>query len=264
MDKISNVRLAASLSTALVLSFLVSALPLNGQPPVGGQSGIADTEKMKQELERRKLELEARRVELEEQALLDARSEALWTRLAIVVPIVLGFATLWWQARTAYKVKELESNVAFQLKAAEVVLSSKSTKAGEERARALHRLFPERITKDFIDTFDKSKFKLPGMAYQEKKLELFKALSGNLEERRDIFHAYAMLYADEDSILGEFLDKWEKVYPEDADWVSAFKEQWLKAFPEGRWLKPDWREVLKAPPNSGPQPDVTAGAAPRG
>jgi hypothetical protein len=215
-------------------AFVSSSQAQPGQPAGRAEESKAadpDLEKMRYELETRRVDLETRRVDLEEQRLQleedkasDARSDARSTRFAILVPIILGLVTLWFQARTA-----------FQLKAAEVILGSKSTKAGEERAKVLHKLFPLYIPNRFSERFTEENFKLPGMAYQEKKLELFKALSGNYDKRREIFRAYAMLYADEKSVVTDFIDKWRNLYPEDEKWVDDFIARWKQAFPKGQW-----------------------------
>src|SRR6186713_1399498 len=50
----------------------------------------SDWEKMKYELEKRRVDVEVQRVELEKDKAVDARTDALWTRISIVIPIVLG------------------------------------------------------------------------------------------------------------------------------------------------------------------------------
>ena len=186
--------------------------------------------------ESKKYELEKRKVEIEAQKLSDARFAAKLTALSIIIPVVFGFAAIYLQGRTICKLHELQSDVAFQLKAAEVVMDSKSTKAGEERAKVLSKLFGTYLPPLFSQVF-KENFKLPGTAYQEKKLELFRLLAGNLQERKEIFQIYGMLYADEDIVITEFLDKWKKAYPEDQAWAKEFEEKWKKAYPKGKWSK---------------------------
>lgn len=218
--------------------FLSSSQAQSAQPAgKAKESKVADPdlERMKYELEKRRVGLEAEKNRIEREKMADARYDAVWTKVSIAVPILIGFFTLWWQARTA-----------FRLKAVEVILGSKSTQAGKERARALHRLFPRDITDDFLNVFDTEKFKLPGIAYQEKKLELFKALSGNYDKRREIFRTYAMLYADEALVVTEFLDKWRNLYPEDKEWVDGFTAHWKTAFPEGKWKKKDEEKEKKS------------------
>jgi hypothetical protein len=234
-------------------AFVSSSQAQPGQPAGRAEESKAadpDLEKMRYELEKRRVDLETRRVDLETRRVTleerrlkfekgkasDARSDVWWTRGSIAVPILIGFLTLWWQARTA-----------FQLKAFEVILGSKSTQAGKERANALHQLFPGYISDDFVKAFE-GNLKLPGIAYQEKKLELFKALSGNYGKRREIFRAYAMLYADEKKVVTEFLDKWRSLYPEDGDWVDALTARWNEVFPKGNWENED----EKASPGQSP------------
>jgi hypothetical protein len=185
------------------------------------------------DLETKKYLLEVRKADIEEQKARDARSLAKWTAAAIFVPLILGFASLYWQAR----LQGLQSKVSFQLKAAEVVLDSKSTRAGEDRAKALRELFPDYVPVEFSKAFASNNFRLPGLAYQEKKLELFRMLASNLDHRRAVFEAYAMVYADEGNVLTEFIDKWKNAYPNDTQWVGEFVQQWNRSYPEGKWPK---------------------------
>ena len=187
--------------------------------------------------ERQKLALEERKVNIEERKLSDARLTAILTALAIVVPILSGLVFIYLQARSATTLKEIESDVAFQLKAAEIVMSSKGTKAAAERAAALCLLFPKRISKQFVQAFDEKTFKLPGTAYQEKKLELFKTLAATAKDKKEVFQMYGMLYADEDNVVTEFLDKWRNAYPDDAVWADEYEHRWRQAYPRGSWVK---------------------------
>lgn len=234
ISRASFVKLLAAGGMALLLCSAPSAgQPRQAAPPATGGSTAAAGTRIPPDLELKRYQLEKRRADIEDRKADIEEEKARWTALSILVPVVLGFATLYWQARTAYKLKEIE----WELKAAEVVLNSKSTKAGEERLRALRMLFPHRIDQKFTEAFDENAFKLPGMAYQEKKLELFKAMSANPEKSKEIFRLYAMFYADEDLVFTEFADKWRNAYPEDRAWVDEFSNRWKQAYPKGKWEK---------------------------
>jgi hypothetical protein len=62
-------------------------------------------------------------------------------------------------------------------------------------------------------------------------------MAGNIPQRHEIFQLFAMLYADEEIILTEFIDKWKKIYPDDKEWTSEFTTRWNAAFPQGKWTK---------------------------
>jgi septum formation inhibitor MinC len=189
------------------------------------------------DLEHQKLLLEERKVKIEEQKLSDTRFTAVLTAVAIIVPLLSGLIFIYLQGRTATKLKEVESNVAFQLQAAEIVMSSKGTKAAEERAAALRLLFPKRVPEEFVQVFDKKNFKLPGTAYQEKKLELFKTMAATAKDKKEVFQIYGMVYADEENVITEFIDKWRKAYPDDAAWAEKYIQNWKQAYPKGKWEK---------------------------
>jgi hypothetical protein len=139
-----------------------------------------------------------------------------WTTAPIAIPIILGFVTLFWQAKTA-----------FQLKTAEVLMESKSTRAAKERAQALRKLFPRYVSEKFVKVFN-TEFKLPGLAYQEKKLELFKALAATVKEKKDVFQLYMMLYADEEATFKDFAANWQMTFEDDSDWIRRSTEKLQK------------------------------------
>ena len=164
-------------------------------------------------------ELELRRIQIEEERTIDMWWAARFTAVSIVGTILIGFASLFLQARTAHKLKQQEALVAFQLKTAEILMNSKSSQAAKEKAAALRRLFPEYVSEDFVNAFKKS-LKLPGIAYQEKKLELFKAIAAKLDDRKEIFKIYATLYSDEELTFTDFGESWKAAFPDDAAWVD--------------------------------------------
>jgi hypothetical protein len=136
-----------------------------------------------------------------------------------ILPLIIGIWTVTYnlkkQAEISENIKEQEAKTTFKLKTLEMILESESTEAAKVRAKALRQLFPESIDEKFVEAFNDSEFKLPGIAYQEKKAELFKMLSSKLEAREEVFKTYCLFYADEKSTVKTFAENWKKVYPHD-------------------------------------------------
>jgi hypothetical protein len=198
-------------------------------------------------LENKKLDIEKRKLDIEYTKLNQGWITAIATPLAIIVPILGGLLFIGQQRKNATdlqkvdsedarKLQKIESDVAFQLKVAEFVMTSKSTWAGQERAAALRLLFPNQVSEEFVKTL-RENLRLPGMAYQEKKLELFKAMAAEPDKKRDVFAIYGLLYADEEHVISEFADKWRTAYPGDAAWIEEYVERWKSSYPKGKWAK---------------------------
>jgi hypothetical protein len=103
---------------------------------------------------------------------------------ASIAATLLGvLITLWWRAR-----------IDFELKAAEIVLSSRYPRMAKRRAEILEQLFPNRLPKNFSSQFDATNF--PGILKYEMTLELFKAISSKLETQEEIEAAWLELFPE--------------------------------------------------------------------
>ena len=118
---------------------------------------------------------------------------------SILFPLVIAILTIYLQMRMARKQKELEAETAFKLKAAEIVLNSKSPAAARSRAKALSQLFPSYIPNDFAASFDSTI--LPGTRRDDKS-ELLKLLVAYPEQRSMIIRS------------------WKSLFPWDEEWVN--------------------------------------------
>ena len=102
---------------------------------------------------------------------------------SIAAPLIGLLASLFWRAR-----------IDFELKAAEIVLSSKYPRMAKRRAEILESLFPHRLPKNFSSKFDATDF--PGLLKYEMTLELFKAIASKLEKKEDIEAAWLELFPE--------------------------------------------------------------------
>lgn len=110
-----------------------------------------------------KLELEKQNLELQK---LDVERRKTWiTAGSVAVPLLIGIVTLIAgivtlvvQSGSTLKLKQREASNAFELKAAEIVMEGGSPQATKGKARALAKLFPESLPKDFGSAFDPSTY----------------------------------------------------------------------------------------------------------
>jgi len=134
-------------------------------------------------LEREKLEVE--------------RMKGWLTALSIFVPVCLGLITLAIQLSSARKLREREAKDDFDLKAAEIVLTSETPRAAENKARALALLFPGKLPPNFAEGFRPENFGGPPYV---PKIEMFKAASAKAQTSQEVFTMWHLLFPNDDWI----------------------------------------------------------------
>ncbi|CAD6548250.1 hypothetical protein LMG24235_04550 [Paraburkholderia sabiae] len=140
-------------------------------------------------------QLEAQKLEVE-------KTKAQYSALAIFVPLALGFATLFWQTRTANQSREREAEDLFELKAAEILFECDTTRAIKGRLIALKQIFPERFDQKFGTAFDRIEV---GSVKYDPLLEVFKAACAKVSSPEEVYKVWADMYP---------ADKWlERVIP---------------------------------------------------
>src|SRR6185503_6008486 len=151
--------------------------------------------------ERKKLELEEKKLEVD-------KSIALWTRIPILVTLLVGIITIWvsiWSQRQ-------QAKNAFDVKVAEIIMDSSGPSETLNRAKALSRLFPDRVSEEFTKSFKPSE--IGGGISNERKIELLKMLIQDRENRPEI------------------LRMWNTIYPSDT-WLKALTKE-LTVVPKKR------------------------------
>jgi hypothetical protein len=122
-------------------------------------------------LEYEKLELEREKVRLE-------RFKVWWTGISIMVPLLVAAVSIsfgmWTQSQQAKLQSEIQAQQAkvqlelqdrqarsqFELKAAEIVMNTETPLGALTKARALANMFPERLPKNFAETFDPARYNM--------------------------------------------------------------------------------------------------------
>lgn len=205
MQKISVKRLHAAI--LLLAIFLMAE-----------QSAVSQPQRIENQIEQEKLAFEkvteARKFYLE-------MSKAILTALSIALPLIIGLRSINKQIKTAFALKEVEAKNSFELKAAELLLNSKTPGQLHAKARALMKLFPTApLPVDFADSvqsFNPGEFAGPSI---EWKLELFKILAAHPDQK--------------DSAI----KLWKQLFPADK-WIDNLAEPSRDSVTEGSTLTPD-------------------------
>jgi hypothetical protein len=177
-----------------VLGFLLFILFMtNGNPLAQTQESL--------ELEKQKFEFQK---EIENQKFQLEIYKAILIAASIAIPLIIGIYTIHKQIGLAYKIKEVEAKNLFELKTAELLLSSKTPGQLHSKAKALIGLFPNApLPTDFIkrvELFNPDEFYGASI---EWKLELFKMLVESKENKDEIIKLWRQIFPN---------DKWiEKV-----------------------------------------------------
>lgn len=176
-------------------------LDLNGQKPDPSSS-----------LEEKKLELERDKLAVE-------KSKIPWTALATIVPLIGVLFTVAYSAWSFRKqsqqqvaqrnedAKQVEqqrredAKLQFELKAAEIAFAGETPLAVQHRAGALKAMFGERLSDDFLSSYDPYKF-------GEKV--------GNPDSRKFLLE---LLLQHPDKQL-EIVLFWKQLFPGDVDWLN--------------------------------------------
>lgn len=148
--------------------------------PVAARQGPSQLSQQEVELEEKKLTVERQKMWLTAGSIV----------VSVFVPLFIGAMTLRSQAR-----------VAFELKAAELVLSSASPWVAQGRVNVLKSLFRERLGDHFAASFNKEEF--PGVRHTELKLALFEALAQDPAKKEQVVQLWRDLFPNEKAWFDE-------------------------------------------------------------
>lgn len=155
-------------------------------------------------VEREKLEIERRKLDIDQERLRVERFRAWWTGVSIFVPVIVAAASVViavWSQREA-------ARSSFEIKAAEIVMSTDNPYTTHGKAAALAMLFPDRLPANFAKSFDPETF-TGALPIDEAEFNAKKELLKLLIDRRD---------ADRRKLLAD----WKQLFPEDK-WVDGLK-----------------------------------------
>lgn len=174
------------------------------------------------DLEQRRLDLEERRVKVEERK----AEQGFWTRVGIVVPILVGLLAFagtllgtWYtqhvetnnkhqESLDKIDLQERQANDAFELKVVELVMNAEGPAGTRNRAKAIKLLFPDHFDPGFADNFnaeqvsDREAFERDQRVAAKK--ELLKLLVEHPDNRSQILATWQQLFPK---------DEWAKQIP---------------------------------------------------
>jgi hypothetical protein len=139
-------------------------------------------------------DLEVEKLKLEKEKLKVERMKAIWSAISIVVPLIAATATIFygiWSQRQ-------QASSQFEIKAAELVMSTESPLQAKDKAKALRALFPDRISQEFCDSFNPGNFPNYSPDIIGAKQELLRMLVGKSQKEKQ-----------------EILSVWKKLFPDD-------------------------------------------------
>jgi cell division protein FtsL len=141
-------------------------------------------------LERAKLDIESQKLELEHQKLDVERYKARWSAGAVGLPLVALVVT----AATGVWNQHKQSQLAFSLKAAEIIMATDNPGVTKNKAIALSTLFPGQLPRDFAKSFDENSF---GTLEVDVKREVVNLLVAKPESASEILRVWKAAYPDD-------------------------------------------------------------------
>ena len=151
-------------------------------------STIGQAQQQKAELSEQQLEFEK---QMENRKFNLEVFKAVLTAASIALPLIVGFYAINRQVKTAFEIKEIEAKNSFELKAAEILLNSKTPGHLHSKAKVLLKLFPKSpLPPEFaelVNSFNPTEFAGPSI---EWKVELFKAVIANYDRKESIISTW--------------------------------------------------------------------------
>jgi hypothetical protein len=157
------------------------------------------------ELENKKLVIEREKLRIE------GSTSKWWSPISALGPLIIALGTLIFsilsfqsQGKQQANMQLQAAKLQFEIKAAEIAFSGKTALAVLNRAKALKRIFPDRLPQDFTKAYDPEELVGVKEPSEEKKFFL------------ELLLKYPGKQAD-------VIDLWEKLFPGDEEWLKRVK-----------------------------------------
>lgn len=121
-----------------------------------------------------------------------------------ILTIGIGVYSIRSQIKNAAEIARNQSDAAFAVKTAEIIMNSRNAFATHSRAKMLQAIFPDQIPEKFAESFDPKEFR-GGIAI-DLKLELLKLIVANPSKEEQIIETFHKLFPDtkEDKIFQDW------------------------------------------------------------
>jgi hypothetical protein len=151
-----------------------------------------EEEKLRQgdKIEQEKLKVEQGKLKVEQEKQKEEHRKTNLTVASIVAPLLLLFVSFGF-SKISDRAKE---NADFEVKAAEIVLNAQNPDAAWAKAKALKKLFPDRLSKKFADTFNPKDYTAEGNPDYELQMEVFRMITANPKQKQEILDTLMRLF----------------------------------------------------------------------
>ncbi|MGB4780553.1 hypothetical protein [Candidatus Methylomirabilis sp.] len=150
------------------------------------------------DFEAKKLEIEQEKLKIEWEKVRVEQSKKWFTSISIFIPLLVVSISL--VASSWYEKQKAEAD--FRIKAAEIITRFQDPDEMRGRAFILRHLFPDKLPKNFAESFDPSGFR--GETHFTTKIDLLKFIIQNKEHKQEI------------------IQMWKELFPKDT-WINGIK-----------------------------------------
>jgi hypothetical protein len=170
--------------------------------------------------ERTQLEIEKLRVEIEK---LRKEIGVAWlapiASIISVMSVAAVLIAMWFQRQTALQIQDRSEKSAFELKVADILMSSNAQWIAKKRLKILSSLYKDRISKEFVESFDREDF--PGTLNRELKMDLFKAIAEKYSTPAEAIDVFTKLFPEENWWWKKFLSAMTETRPPTSEAIPS-------------------------------------------
>src|SRR5262245_56919808 len=150
---------------------------------------------------RQKLKIKEKELKIKEKELEDletGKTRKLDPLIVGIVAALISFLAAMGTAWFGLKPQAEQARSQFEIKAAEIVLQTRSPGEASDKAIVLKELFPNRLPENFAQSFNPEKFLSYSPDIISEKLELLKILQGKkIAEMKDLVRLWILLYPED-------------------------------------------------------------------
>ena len=176
------------------LGLLIMTFPASDSSARAQSVYAKDDISHKNNLEGRKLELEIAKLQDDQITELIAPALSAFSILVLAISLII-------QRRTARGIQKRSEQTNFELKVAELLMSSPSPAAAEARMNVLNGLYEERLRPGFKNRFDKKDFH--GPRFHELRLEVFRQMSAKASSPEEVTQVFRRVFSNEKALYAE-------------------------------------------------------------
>lgn len=129
--------------------------------PTTTPAAATDLERRKIEIEEKKIEIEFDRIRIEKIKAWTGSLSTFASLLVVAGTIAIGIWSQYEQAKLQHDIQDRQAKAQFELKAAEIVMSTDNPDVTLNKAKAIQALFPQYLSTNFAESFVPQSFARP-------------------------------------------------------------------------------------------------------